>query len=420
LKSSHKIVLKGKMEKEEPMRPLSGIRVLGIEQYITGPYCTMLLADSGAEVIKIEPPGLGDPRRSLGPFAVNEKGEKSSGGFMRFNRSKKSMTLDLKQELGKEIFRALVQKSDVIVENLRPGTLERLGFSYPVLKEINPGIIYATLSGFGRMETLRGPYWDRPGFDIVFQAMGGLMHNVGEKDGPPLFLGVPLADIYTPMVAAYGIVMALRMRDQTGLGQYVDAAMYDCMTALNEGSVLIYSYNGEVPGRDQPRLQAPQCAFQTKDGYVALIVPTEEMWGRFCRAIEREDLIQHPLCSSGVLRGKNFESFLKPILDAWMAQRTSEEVLRRLLEQGVPVGPSQSAADLVKCPQLAARHMILDIEDPVGGKKKIVGSPVKLSDVPEISPTPAPRLGAHTEEILKDLLGFTPEKIGSLRKEGAI
>jgi formyl-CoA transferase len=400
---------------EEKVRPLAGIRVLGLEQYIAGPYCTMLLADAGAEVIKIEPPGSGDPRRSLGPFAVNERGEKSSGGFMRYNRSKKSLTLDLKQEQGKEIFRALVKKSDVIVENFRPDTMERLGFPYEVIRQLNPAIIYASLSGFGRLESLRGPYWDRPGFDIVFQAMGGLMHNVGEKDGPPLFLGVPLGDIYSPMVAAYGIVMALRMRDKTGLGQYVDAAMYDCMTALNEGSVLMYSYDGKVPGRDQPRPQAPQCAFRTKDGYVALIVPTEDMWGRFCRAIEREDLIKHPLCSSGVLRGKNFNSFLKPILDEWMGQRTNGQVIQRLLGQGVPVGPSQTAKDLVECPQLRARNMILDIEDPVGGKKKIVGSPVKLSSVPEIIPKPAPRLGENTGEILEQLLGFTRERIDALR-----
>jgi formyl-CoA transferase len=401
---------------EEKMRPLSGIRVLGLEQYITGPYCTMLLADAGAEVIKIEPPGSGDPRRSLPPFAVNQRGEKSSGGFMRFNRNKKSLTLDLKQEQGKEIFRALIAKSDVIVENFRPDTMERLGFGYAIIRQLNPAIIYATLSGFGRMETLRGPYWDRPGFDIVFQAMGGLMHNVGEKDGPPLFLGVPLADIYTPMVAAYGIVMALRMRDKTGFGQYVDIAMYDCMTALNEGSVLIHSYNGEIPGRDQPRLQAPQCAFQTKDGYVALIVPTEDMWVRFCKAIEREDLVKHPLCSSGVLRGKNFDSFLRPILDEWFGQRTNDEAMQHLLKQGVPVGPSQTAKELVECPQLKARKMILDIEDPVGGKKKIVGSPVKLSAAPETSPQTAPRLGEHTEEILENLLGFSQEKISELRK----
>jgi CoA:oxalate CoA-transferase len=405
---------------EEKMKPLAGIRVLGLEQYIAGPYCTMLLADAGAEVIKIEPPGTGDPRRSLAPFAVNEKGAKSSGGFMRFNRNKKSLTLDLKQEEGKEIFRTLVKKSDVIVENFRPDTMERLGFSYEVIRQLNPAIIYTSLSGFGRLESLRGPYWDRPGFDIVFQAMGGLMHNVGEKDSPPLFLGVPLADIYTPMVAAYGIMMALRMREKTGRGQFVDIAMYDCMTALNEGQVLIYSYNGEVPGRDRPRLQSPQCAFKTRDGYVALIVPTEDMWARFCKAIGREDLIKHPQSSSGIIRGKNYDRFLKPILDEWMGQRTNEEVIQCLLKHGVPVGPSQTAEDLVACPQLAARKMILDIEDPVGGKKKIVGSPVKLSDAPDIGTKPAPLLGADSEEILGNLLGFDKERVGELRKKKVI
>ena len=406
------------MEAKE--QPLSGIRVLGLEQYVAGPYCTMLLADAGAEVIKIETPGTGDPRRYLAPFATNERGEKSSGGFMRFNRNKKSLTLDLKQEEGKEIFRALVKKSDVILENFRPGTMERLGFPYEIIQQLNPALIYASLSGFGKLEDLRGPFWDRPGFDIVFQAMGGLMHNVGEKDGPPLFLGVVLADLYTPTVTAYAILLALRMREKTGLGQYVDIAMYDCMAALNEGSVAIYSYTGEVPGRDRPRFQAPLCAFKTKDSYVALMVPTENMWVRFCRAIEREDLIKHPLLSSGILRGKNFENFLKPILDEWMSQRTNEEVVQTMLKQGVPVGPSQTAKDLVRCPQLAARKMILEIQDPVGGKKKIVGSPVKFSRVPEIEPQPAPLLGEHNQKILKDLLGFSQEKIETLRARNVI
>jgi crotonobetainyl-CoA:carnitine CoA-transferase CaiB-like acyl-CoA transferase len=339
---------------------------------------------------------------------------------MRFNRNKKSLTLDLKQEEGKEIFRALVKKSDVILENFRPGTMERLGFPYEIIQQLNPALIYASLSGFGKLEDLRGPFWDRPGFDIVFQAMGGLMHNVGEKDGPPLFLGVVLADLYTPTVTAYAILLALRMREKTGLGQYVDIAMYDCMAALNEGSVAIYSYTGEVPGRDRPRFQAPLCAFKTKDSYVALMVPTENMWVRFCRAIEREDLIKHPLLSSGILRGKNFEDFLKPILDEWMSQRTNEEVVQTMLKQGVPVGPSQTAKDLVRCPQLAARKMILEIQDPVGGKKKIVGSPVKFSRVPEIEPQPAPLLGEHNQKILKDLLGFSQEKIETLRAKNVI
>jgi len=405
---------------ETKMRPLSGIRVLGLEQYVAGPCCTMILADAGAEVIKIEPPGSGDPRRSLPPFAVNQQGEKSSGGFMRFNRNKKSLTLDLKQERGKEIFKALVKKADVIVENLRPGTMEKLGLPYDTIREINPAIIYASISGFGKREPLRGPYWDRPGFDIVFQAMGGLMHNVGEKDGPPQFLGFTLVDLHTPMVTAYGILLALRMRDQTGLGQYLDTAMYDCAVALNEGSVAIHSYTGEVPGRDRPRIQAPLCAFKTKDGYVALMIPTEEMWARFCRALGREDLIRHPQLSSGPLRGKHYDDLLKPILDEWMGQRTNEEVIQILLKHGVPVGPSQNARDLVHCPQLAARKMIVDIPDPVGGKKKLVGSPVKLSEVPEIDLDPAPSLGANNREVLGSLLGFSAEEIAALEKQKVI
>ncbi len=402
------------------MQPLEGIRVLGLEQYVAGPCCTMILADAGAEVIKIEPPGAGDPRRALPPFAVNERGEKSSGGFMRFNRNKKSLTLDLKQEKGKELFSGLVKKSDVIVENLRPGTMERLGLPYETIRDWNPAIIYASISGFGKWNPLKGPYWDRPGFDIVFQAMGGLMHNVGAKDGPPQYLGFTLVDLHTPVVTAYGILLALRMRDRTGLGQYLDMAMYDCTAALNEGSVAIHSYTGEVPGRDRPRIQAPLCAFRTLDGFVALMIPTEEMWARFCRAIGREDLTRHPQLSSGPLRGKNYDALLKPILDEWMIRRTNAEVIQILLQHGVPVGPSQTAKDLIHCPQLSARKMIQTIRDPVGGDKHFVGSPVKLSAVPEMDPRRAPLLGEQNWEILESLLGLSPDEIKNLQVEKII
>lgn len=408
------------MNQSEIKRPLSGIRVLGLEQYIAGPYCTMLLADAGAEVIKIEPPGKGDPRRRLPPFAVNEKGERSSGGFMRFNRNKKSITLDLKKEEGKELLRKLIKESDVLVENFKPGTIDRLGFSYDSVKELNPKMVYASLSGFGKMEKLRGPYWERPGFDIVFQAMGGLMHNVGDKDGPPTFLGVFLADLYAPTVTAYAITLALLLRNKTGMGQYVDIAMYDCMTALNEGAVAVYSYTGEVPGRDRQRIQEPLCAFKTRDGYMALMIPTEEIWRRFCRAVNQEDWLNNPRLSSGMLRAENFDEELKPFLDQWMRHRTNDEIVDFMLVNGIPVGPSQTAADLVKCPQLEARRMLLEIEDPVGGKKKIVGSPVKLSDVPEIDSFPPPVLGRHNQEILNGLLGLSGQEMELLKAKGVI
>jgi CoA:oxalate CoA-transferase len=203
-------------------------------------------------------------------------------------------------------------------------------------------------------------------------------------------------------------------------GQQVDIAMYDCMAALNEGAVAIHSYTGQIPGRDQPRIQAPLNAFKTKDGYVALMVPTEDMWVRFCKAIDREDLIIHPLLSSGPLRGINHENLLKPVLDEWMITHTVDEVTQIMLAHGVPVGPSQTAADLVRCPQLASRHMILDIEDPIGGNKKIVGSPVKISGVPEIDAIPPPLLGEHNRSILMELLGQNANQIDSLEKDQII
>jgi len=233
---------------DQAIRPLSGIRVMGLEQYMAGPYCTMLLADAGAEVIKIERPGKGDPRRGIPPFA--RKGEvKKAGGYMAYNRNKKSLALNVQSEEGQEIIRRLAAVSDVVVENLRPGAMDKIGIGYQGMKEINPRIVYAMISGFGRMPGLESAYAQRPAFDIVAEAMSGVMDLIGFEDRPPTFTLYGLADVYSGMVAAYGITQALFMRERTGEGQLVDVSLLDNMLALNERMVALYSVGGKAPER---------------------------------------------------------------------------------------------------------------------------------------------------------------------------
>ena len=267
-------------------RPLSGIRVTGLEQYMAGPYCTMLLADAGAEVIKIERPGTGDPRRAMPPFA-EKGGARKAAGFMGYNRNKKSLALDFRKPEGREIFKKLVAVSDVVVENLRPGSMDRLGLGYEVMKASDPRLIWAAISGFGRMPGFLGPYSDRPCFDIVAEAMSGIMHLVGFDDKPPSWTIYGMADIYTGMVTAFGIMQALFMRERTGSGQFVDSAMFDSMLSLNESMIALFSVAGQSPQRGKLRNVWPRGAFRAKDGYIALNIPDNIQWKRLCKAMGR-------------------------------------------------------------------------------------------------------------------------------------
>jgi formyl-CoA transferase len=269
---------------DDRTRPLSGIRVVGLEQYMAGPYCTLLLADAGAEVIKIERPGSGDPRRQMPPFAT--KGDKrKAAGFMGYNRNKKSLALDLRSPDGQEIFRKLVATADVVVENLRPGAMTKMGLGQQTMRARDPRLVWAIISGFGRLEGYRGPYSDRPAFDIVAEAMSGIMHQVGFADKPPSWTLYGMADIYSGLVTAYGILQALFLRARTGEGQLVDSAMFDNMLALNEAMVALHSVSGQVPERGRPRNLWPRGAYETRDGYIALNVPDNIIWSRLCKAM---------------------------------------------------------------------------------------------------------------------------------------
>jgi formyl-CoA transferase len=400
--------------------PLEGVRIIALEQYITGPYCTMWLADNGAEVIKIERPGVGEPRRNYMPVVEDGSGKKAYGGFMQYNRNKKSFTLDIQSEKGKEIYKELVKRADVLVENFAPKTIEKLGLGYEVLEKINPRIIYAAISGFGRMKEFKGIYSERPAFDAAVQGMGGILDLIGEEDGPPL-LGVwGLADLFSGVVTAYEIMLALLMREKTGEGQFIDACMYDNLVALNERALMIYSFTGEVLSRGKEKFQFPAGCYKVKDGsYVAFVTPNDVVWGNFCKAIGREDLIKDPRTSSGPQRAENKE-FVNQIINEWMNSKSKEEVLDRLMKNGVPVGPVQTSKDLANCPHLKARKMLLEVDDPVAGKRIFARSPARMSKTKEVPAGTAPLLGEHTESILKDQLRYDEQMIQKLREEKII
>ena len=401
-----------------PERPLEGVRVVGLEQYMSGPYCTMLLADAGAEVIKVERPGAGDPRRAIPPFLAHG-GHKKACGYLAYNRNKKSLALNLQDEAGREILRELAKVSDVVVDNLRPGVTEKLGLGYEHLSALNERLIYAAISGFGGMKGYSSDYRRRPAFDIVAEAMSGVMNLVGFADKPPSYTLYGLADVYSGLVTAWGILQALFMRERTGRGQLVDSSMVDNMLALNERMVALYSVTGQEPERGRLAHLWPRGAFHCRDGYVALNVPDDIVWKRLAAAIGRPDLIDDPRSSSGTARAEHAAE-LGPILEAWMADKTRAEVVDTLNEAGVPTGPVYSAADVFRDQHFRKRGSLVEIDDPQVGRATFARTAPHLSAAPEIPTEPAPALGQHTREILERRLGYEPEEVSRLVEAGVV
>jgi crotonobetainyl-CoA:carnitine CoA-transferase CaiB-like acyl-CoA transferase len=401
-------------------KPLAGINVLSFEIQVAGPYCSMMLADQGASVIKVEQPGSGDTARAGAPRIRNDAGEEQSGYFLRFNRNKRSLTLNLKSEAGRQIFRDLAVTSDVLIENFRPGLLTEMGLGYEDLSRDNPGLVYASITGFGSMAGHAGPYSKRPAYDIVAQAMGGLMTTCGQAGGPPTWLGVALGDIASGMNAAYAIMLALFQRGQTGLGQYIDVSMYDTIIGLAERSVTAYSLTDTVLERGRELYMAPWGPFECSDGWVALIVATERDWGRFCEAIGRPDLETRDGATSGPLRAGNMSGWLGEIIAAWFRARTKAAAAEKLLAVGLPVGPVQNAQEIFADPHVQARHLLIDVPDPVLGSVRLVGPPFKLSASPDPLTRPAPRLGEHNAEVLRERLGYSDQRVSELQAEGAL
>ncbi|MBI3326846.1 MAG: CoA transferase [Nitrospinae bacterium] len=403
-----------------PPLPLTGIRVLAVEQYFAGPHGTMLLADAGAEIIKIEPPGTGEPGRSIAPFGENARGERTSHFMLRFNRNKKSLTLNLKAPGGAEIFRDLVKLSDMVWENMRPDVMERLGLGYAALSAINSRLIYVSVSGFGHTKGPQAPYRLWAAFDPVAQGMGGLMYRTGEDGSPPIYSNIAVGDQVPGIYAAFGAMLALRQREVTGRGQHVDISMYDCMLALNEYALAIQSLTGQPAPRGRNPSSAPFGPYAAKDGHVVIATVGDAMWGKFCQAIDREDLREHPQLYTGVLRARHAESVLRPEIERWTRLHTMAAITEIMFKAGVACAPAQDIDDLLQCPHAATRQMVLEIDDPAAGRMKVAGNPVKLGNAPHNAPLPPPRLGQQTDELLMTLLGLTTEDVAGLHRQGVI
>ena len=394
-------------------RPLENIKVLDLTRVLAGPFCTMILSDLGAEVLKLEMPGTGDDARGFGPFKNG-----SSLYFASINRDKKSISLNLKSEQGKLIFKQLLPQFDVLVENFRPGTMEKLGLGYEVLKELHPGLIYAASSGFGHS----GPYSTRPSYDILAQAMGGIMSITGWPDSPPTRVGMSLGDITASLYTAIGINAALYHRTKTGLGQKIDVSMLDCQASILENALARYQVEGKSPeplGNRHPTI-TPFQAFKASDGHFVVAVGNDNLWKSFCMAIDRQDLIDDPRFLTNGLRTDNIDA-LVTILEPVFDKKPMNEWLQIIENAKVPCAPINTVDKLFEDKQLKARNMIIDLHDKDAGDIKIAGNPIKMTTVPEVSRrNPAPCVGEHNEEILSKLLGMGPESIDELREKGVI
>lgn len=372
--------------------------MIELGQYIAGPYCALLLADQGAEVIKVERPPGGDPRRAYDPM-IEGPGGRLSGGFLSYNRNKKSVALDVTEPADRERYLELVGTADVIVENLRPGAVERLGIDYAVLSKLYPRLIYAAISGYGRLATHRGPYAERPAFDTAIQAMGGVMAVTGEPSGPPTPTVTGLGDNYTAVHAALGVMTALYARNQTGRGTFVDQSMYDSVASLLERELMLWDFTRMPRLRGVDRF-APLGALEAKDGYVALIIPTDQMWRRMCDAIERPDLLKHPKLSTVTERAANFASDLRPEAERWTRIRSRREIVEHFSKSGLPVGEVQEVDEIYACPHLTARGMFVDVDDQHAGRHRMIRTPMLLRGYDMPRADSAPQLGEHNKEIL--------------------
>ncbi len=393
--------------------PLSDVRVIDLSRILAGPYCTMVLGDLGAEVIKIEQPGLGDETRQWGPpYADGE-----SAYYLCANRNKKGMTLNLKNEKGREILRELVKRGDVLVENFRVGTMERWGLGYEDLREINPGLIYCAISGYGP----DGPYRDRPGYDFVIQAEGGIMSITGPVEGPPYKVGVAIVDITAALFAATAILAALHERRRSGQGQRIDIPLLECQVAWLANVASNYLVSGERPrryGNAHPNI-VPYEVFETADGYVALGVGNDRQYRAFCQAAGCEHLADDPRFATNPDRVRN-RDILIPLLQEVFRQKTTREWIDLFSEIDIPGGPINTIDQVFQHPQLVARGMVVEVTHPTAGRVKLVRSPMNLSRTPPQVRQHPPLLGEHTDEILSNLLGYTREQIEELRAQGVV
>ena len=396
----------------EPTLPLEGIVVLDCTQVMAGPFCTLLLADMGADVIKVERPDGGDEIRKMGPPFVND----ASAAHLAINRNKRSLALDLRGEEGQGVFKRLLEGADVVVENFRPGTMARLGLGHQELLSRKPSLIYCSISGFGQT----GPYSERGGFDLVAQGMSGLMSVTGIPDGPPVKVGVPITDLTAGMYGAYGVLSAYIHRLRTGEGQLVDMSLLEAGMAYTFWESSVYFATGEVPGPlgSAHRLAAPYQALRTKDGYITIGAANQRIWESMCRAIGREELLADPRFPTSGER-KRHEKELEPLLEGTFRGETTEHWIQVLSEVGVPCGPINNLEQVYSDPHVRAREMLVEIEDSDMGTLKNIGVPVKLSRTPGRIRRRAPHLGEHTQEVLLQA-GYSVEDVELLRKAALV
>lgn len=394
------------------MKPLQDLRVLDLSRILSGPYCTMVLADFGAEVVKVEHPEGGDDTRSWVPPLVGDE----SAYFMSVNRNKRSLTVDLKTPEGKEVIYRLARWADVVAENFRPGTAEKLGIGYDTLSDLNPRLIYCAISGFGQT----GPYRDRPGYDAIGQAMGGLMSVTGYPDLPPVRFGVAIADLGAAMWSLVGILVALQARRESGRGQYIDTSLFESQLSWLTYVAGNYAATGKDPERQgsaHPNI-VPYQAFETQDGNIMIAVGNDSLWKKFTDALEVPELGDSPEYRTNYDRLERRSELLEK-LSAIFKGRTTEEWLERLDAFGVPNSPIQTVAEVFADPHAKARDMLVQLEHPTAGEITVTGIPVKLPETPGAVTVPPPTLGQHSEAVLLEL-GYSAAEVGELRDKKII
>lgn len=383
--------------------PLSGLKVLDLSRVVSGPFCTMLLADLGADVVKVEAPD-GDPSRVTGIVGAGE-----NPYFVNLNRNKRTIVIDMKPERGKEIVRRMAKAADVLVENFRPGVMERLGLGYPALSAINPALIYAAITGFGKT----GPYKDRPAFDFIAQAMSGFMSLNGDRSMPYLRVGIPISDTIAGLYAAFGILAALREREKSGRGQEIQTAMVDGLMSMFTFASGAYFSTGELPPRNgnDHMVVAPYGLFNASDGPIAIAPSTEKNWQQLCGALKLEHLMSDPRFDSAEKR-REHRSEINAIVQSAIGSRTREEWITLLNQAGVPCGPVNNLAQAFSDPQVLHQEMVIASAQP-SGPVKMPGFPLKLSKTPARLYKPSPRVGEHSLEVLQEL-GYHEKEIQSL------